>query len=233
MTTCCSFGQTADEQFTRQKATQELRRFVRKGPGVTTRHLRDGLLASGLREGTLLDVGAGIGALTMELFAHGITAAVAVDASAAYVALASQEVARRGHARAVKVVHGDFLIVGPSIPPATVVALDRVICCYPLFRPLIEEATRHAVDYVALSYPKDRWYVRAVIRVENIARRVKGKAFRTYLHPGRDVEAVMSAAGFALTTRQDTVIWRADVYTAHASPSGVSSSHGHASSMAR
>jgi hypothetical protein len=32
----------------------------------------------------------------------------------------------------------------PQIPPATVVTLDRVISCYPLYEPLLEESLRHA-----------------------------------------------------------------------------------------
>jgi hypothetical protein len=37
-------------------------------------------------------------------------------------------------------MHGDFVDVGPQIPSAAIVTLDRVICCYPSFEPLLIEA---------------------------------------------------------------------------------------------
>ena len=64
---CCAFDQTVNEQFTREKANQELEHCRRKGVGPTTRRLIDGLARAGLMEGTLLDIGAGVGSLTFEL----------------------------------------------------------------------------------------------------------------------------------------------------------------------
>ena len=46
--------------------------------------------------GTLLDIGAGIGALTFELLNTGFGHATAVDASSAYVAAGREETVRRG-----------------------------------------------------------------------------------------------------------------------------------------
>src|SRR4030095_6122334 len=43
---CSSFCETADQQFTRQKAVRELERYRRKGAGATTRTLRDYLAAA-------------------------------------------------------------------------------------------------------------------------------------------------------------------------------------------
>jgi len=64
-------------------STSERHRYRRKGPPVTTRLLRDGLRAAGPLTGTLLDIGSGIGALTLQLLEIGVKRAVAVDASEA------------------------------------------------------------------------------------------------------------------------------------------------------
>lgn len=56
---------------------------------------------------------------------------------------------RRGDIGAVQFVPGDFLAVASQVPAATLVTLDRVICCYPLYRPLLEESLKHAERYVA------------------------------------------------------------------------------------
>src|SRR5262245_15809370 len=126
MTVTCSCGEYAavvEEQFGRQRAADDLAAYRGKGPGATTKLLRDGLVAGGAIEGSLLDVGAGVGVLTFELLARGVTRATSVDASAAYVAAATEEAARRGCGEAIRFVHGDFLQVAPQLPPATIVTL--------------------------------------------------------------------------------------------------------------
>jgi 2-polyprenyl-3-methyl-5-hydroxy-6-metoxy-1,4-benzoquinol methylase len=53
------------------------------------------LVDAGAADGTLLDVGAGIGGLTFELLERGVERATAIDASSAYLAAAAQEATRR------------------------------------------------------------------------------------------------------------------------------------------
>jgi hypothetical protein len=54
-----------EEQFNEKKAAEELERLRDKGPRRTTRLLQDGIAISGALRGPLLDIGAGVGALTM------------------------------------------------------------------------------------------------------------------------------------------------------------------------
>jgi len=62
---CCStFERAAEQQFNERKAAGELKRYRTKGPGPTTRLLQEGIARTGALNGTLLDVGSGIGSLT-------------------------------------------------------------------------------------------------------------------------------------------------------------------------
>jgi ubiquinone/menaquinone biosynthesis C-methylase UbiE len=107
---CCStYDDVADTQFNEKIAQRDLARFRRKGPEFTARLLRDLVTAVSGSDGVLLDVGSGIGALTFELLDRGVTRAIGVDASAAYVAAATEEATRRGRIDAVRFVKGDFL----------------------------------------------------------------------------------------------------------------------------
>jgi len=91
---CCSPYETvARAQFDEKIARRELASYRKKGPGSTTRLLRDLLLKTGGVNGTLLDVGSGIGGLTFELLEHGIERAIAIDASPANLAAATEEAA--------------------------------------------------------------------------------------------------------------------------------------------
>jgi len=209
---CSSFCDTAGQQFTPDKAAKELHRYRRKGIGPTTRLLRDGLAKAGLIEGMLLDIGAGFGALTFELLDRGITNAVMVDASSAYLAAGAEEAARRGRTESVQFVHGDFLTVAAQLPRAAVVTLDRVICCYPSYESLLEKALQSAEHGFAVSYPRDRWYVRAGVWFENTMRRRRANPFRTFVHSPSEMERLIERAGFALASRRQTVAWSADVF---------------------
>ena len=183
MPACCStFERAAEQQFNEKKAAAELKRFRVKGPGPTTRLLQEGIAQAGAVNGTLLDVGSGVGSLTFGLLERGITRAVAVDASSAYNGVARQEAERLGRADAVQFVHADFVSVASALSGATLVTLDRVVCCYPSYEPLLDAALRHADQCLALSYPRDVWYVRLGVRLENGQRRLAKNSFRTFVH---------------------------------------------------
>ena len=214
MSACCStFERNAEAQFSRDKAVEELSRFRTKGPGPTTTLLREGVVQAGAASGLLLDVGCGIGALTFGLLGQGMTSAVGVDASTAYLQVAREEAQRRNLSHAIRFVHGDFVTVGDRLPPANVVTLDRVVCCYPLYESLLNVALRRAERCVALSYPRDVWYARAAVRLENATRVLSRNPFRTFVHPVGQMERIIEAAGFELRSRRQTWMWSADVYT--------------------
>ena len=209
---CCAYGNTADEHFNADKVAKELAQYRRKGPGPTTRRLRDGLLSAGLREGTLLDIGGGLGTLSLELLDGGFSRAVVVDASSAYLAAASEEATRRGRSTSTEFMHGDFLIVAGRLTPSSVVTLDRVVCCYPSYEPLLTHALQLAKTAFAMSYPRDRWFVRAGIWLENAMRRRRGNPFCTFVHPPSEMTRIIQGAGFRLESRSRTPAWSCDVF---------------------
>jgi SAM-dependent methyltransferase len=160
----------------------------------------------------LFDVGAGIGGLTFELLERGVARAIAVDASAANLAAAAEEASRRGRPGVVQLLQGDFLDIASQIPTATVVTLDRAVCCYPLYEPLLQESLRHTERYFAFSYPRDLSHVRLAITFENAIRRIRGNPFRAFVHSVERMTHVIHRAGFTLVSRRQTWQWSADVY---------------------
>ncbi len=212
MSDCCAGFRTAvTRQFDEDVARGDLRRYRRSGPNPTTRLLRDAVLRAG-GGASLLDIGAGIGALSFELLARGLTRACAVDASPAYVAAARAEADARGLADRFSVVEGDFARLGDADEPADVVTMDRVVCCYPEFRPLLERAARSSRRLLALSYPRDRWDVRLVVWLTNVFRAAVGNPFRAAVHPAAAMEACITAQGFRREARTGTLVWAVDLY---------------------
>jgi 16S rRNA G966 N2-methylase RsmD len=196
-----------DRHFTPARAGAELVDYRRRGPRGTARLILKSLDDLGITPRTLLDVGAGIGVLHHELLARGVDRAVHLEAAAAYVASAEEEVVRRGHQGRVQFRHGDFVSLAPDLGSADLVTLDRVVCCYPELEPLVLLSAAKAERYYALSFPHDRWYVRAHTRWQNYRRRQAGNDFRTFVHPVARIRALVRAAGFEIERSRRTLVW--------------------------
>ena len=209
---CCAYCQATDKEFGPARARRDLRRYHKKGPDKTTRMLLSAIRERGLSSGTLLDVGAGVGVLHHELLGHQVETATHVEVSSAYLTEARAETTRRGNDDRVSFVQGDFVDVAPQVADADVVTLDRVICCYPDYLSLLRAAGGKARHLCALSYPRDRWTVRLAIAVMNLFGRLRGSAFRVFVHPNAAVDAAMRDLGFRPCSSETTVVWQASLY---------------------
>ncbi|MGH7710936.1 MAG: class I SAM-dependent methyltransferase, partial [Gemmatimonadaceae bacterium] len=88
---CCAI----DGLFDRRVAQRDLKRYRRKGPSPSTRRLLSSTRLAGIVGETVLDIGGGIGAVAQELLDAGAARATLVEASAAYLSAARDEVERR------------------------------------------------------------------------------------------------------------------------------------------
>ncbi len=209
---CCATRSATAEFFGEAKARQELAAYHRSGPGKTTRRLIAGLHARGAT-GTLLDLGSGSGILSLELLKAGVIQATCVDLSPGSLRVAREEAERQGLAARITWQEGDAVELSSSLPQADIVTLDRVVCCYPAWRPLLEDAARHSRRWLAFAYPRERWYVRLGLGLENLWLRVRGSAFRAFVHPVAAMDAVLREAGFVPVHHDMTVAWQASIYT--------------------
>jgi magnesium-protoporphyrin O-methyltransferase len=207
----CSDCKTATF-FDERLARSELRKYRRDGPRETTKRLIDLLRAAGAG-GTLLDIGCGTGILTFELLEAGLSTATCVDAAAASLAAGRAEAGQRGVGERITWTEGDFVELAPTVPGADVVTLDRVVCCYPAYRPLLEKAAEHSRRVVALVYPRDRWFVRVVLRLENLWLRLRGTEFRGFVHSPAAIDEVLRRSGFTAVPSDDTLAWEVRLYS--------------------
>ena len=208
----CSGCESIQSQFGEQHAAKDLKRYHRKGPRKTTRLLIDVLKREGIHAASLLDVGAGIGIVHHELLAAGATEALHVDAAAANIRVAREEATRRGHAGQVRFLEGDFVSIAAELPAADVVTLDRVICCYPDMEQLVGTSAAHARRLYGAVFPRDRWLVRALVRVDNFVRKLTGNSFRSYIHPVAAIDAAVHKQGLRTRAVHETFAWRVAVY---------------------
>jgi len=204
----CAVG----NEFGERTARSELRTYRKDGPARTTRWLLDGLRGSGVDGLTVLDIGAGVGAAHLDLLKAGAASAVDVDGSPAFVAVAREEAGRQGVSARVSYLVGDFVELAPTIAPADLVLLDRVLCCYPDMEALVRQSVARTLLRYGLVYPRDTWWIRAVSAFVSGAARLARRRLRIHIHPTAEVDATIRAAGFVPSFNRSNLYWQVAVY---------------------
>jgi magnesium-protoporphyrin O-methyltransferase len=174
--------------------------------------LIDVIRDDGVEGATVLDIGAGVGAVHITLLEAGAATAVDVDASPEYLETARGEAERRGLAGRVEYRYGDVVELAAELPPADIVTLDSVICCYPYLPALLRAAVSPTPRLVGLTYPRDVWWMRAYIRIWNLAHVVRRSPARYFIHRHAEVNRLMAELGFENAHNGGTREWRVVVY---------------------
>ena len=208
---CCDHCQESGDLFDEETARDELRSYRKSGPpNKSTRLLIDALKTLDLQDRTLLDVGGGVGMIPWELLEEGLSASLLVEASSPYLEVAEKEARRRGFDQQTSFRYGDFVDLVPDLPEADLVTLDRVFCCYPHRDRLVEATTSKASRWIGVTYPKVRWYSKALSGMAAVYCWARDMDFRMYVHPA--IDEAIQAKGFDLFYQVETILWRVDLY---------------------
>jgi magnesium-protoporphyrin O-methyltransferase len=210
---CCPQCEGIELTFNEQNADDDLRIYRGEGPDETTSWLLEAVKARGVDGLTLLDIGGGVGAIQHDLLANGVTSAVHVDASSAYIEAAQGEAKRRKLKDKIVWHHGNFVELAPSLQPASIVTLDKVICCYHDMPGLVRASARLARRTYGIIVPRDTWWLRAAARVMNAFQAVTRNPYRMFVHPHKKIEAIIRRAGLKKTFSRDNWMWHVAVFS--------------------
>jgi magnesium-protoporphyrin O-methyltransferase len=211
---CCQ-GQDYDKMFDAKNARKELKRYERRGPVGETRRLLDALrpLVATMPGFSHLDIGGGVGVLQHELVDVGSSLTTAVDASLPYLNVLENAAKERGYVERQIRVAGDFTDVADDVEEATVVTLDKVICCYPYMPALVRSSARRATRIYGIVLPKDAGWVRVGSKVANwFFRTILRWKFQSFVHPLREVDRLVEGEGLTLRTEDTGLFWSVRVY---------------------
>jgi len=200
--------------FDDKTARDELRSYRENGPDAQERELLSVLEREGLQGATALDIGAGVGAIGHALVAAGVTRVTDIDGSPAFLAVAKEEAERLGTVERWRFQEGDYVAVAGAIGPADVVTLGRVLCCYQDWRELVAASTARTMRLYGVVYPVSRWWIRLGATIANpvIGFFTKAQAQRISVHPDREVDAAIRAAGFERIHLGRGFFWQTVVY---------------------
>ncbi len=209
---CCARGTCWDDVFSEEKARRELQRYRNKGPRRTTRMLIRRVSERGVAGRSLLDIGGGVGAIQHEMLAEGIQHVISVEGAQAYQKVVREEATARGSVEKMEFHYGNFLDLAPQVGDADIVTLDLVICCFEHMKDLVTLSAQKARQSYGLVFPRRRLLLRSLLPLANGINRLKGSAFRAYLHPPQQVIETAEKQGLKLRYHERTTILQVLVF---------------------
>jgi hypothetical protein len=170
----------------------------------------DELAGRGVDGASVLEVGGGVGAIEIELLLAGARGATVVELSEAYDGEARGLLEERGLEGRVQRRHGDFVAAEAVIEPADVVVMHRVVCCYPDVDALVGAAARHSRRLLAMSFPRETWWMRLGSRVVNVFSRIVWD-FESFVHPHAKILEAARLEGLRPVHERTGRLWQVAV----------------------
>ena len=139
----------------------------------------------------MLEIGGGVGGIQVELLRLGAARSTNLELVDSYEAGARALATEAGVADRMTRRQLDIATEPDAVEPHDVVLLHRVVCCYADYDRLLGAAAAHARRTLVFSHPPGNVIARGMFGSENLYRRLRGNAFRAYVH---DPDALVAAA---------------------------------------
>lgn len=211
MNACCAHARSAGKLFS-IFAKRHRRRFYKHGFEPSQKQLLQGLELVNYRERTLLEIGCGVGHLHQKLLQQGARSAVGVDLAPKMLTEARALAVERGLHDRTQYLEGDFIDMCDQIKPADVTLLDKVVCCYPDANALVNKSLDQTNCVYAVTYPRDRWFVRLGVGLTAVVLHLIRSSFRSYVHDPMKIEAWIVERGFVKRFQEQTMCWLTQIY---------------------
>jgi SAM-dependent methyltransferase len=200
-------------------ASHNAKRARKQGTAAPiTRHLLAALDRERLQGKTFLDVGCGTGDLALAALARGAASADGIDLGAGAIADARSLAEERGLTDRVT-----FTVGNGALDPLSrhdVVALNRVLCCYPSVDRLLANSLGAAGDVYAYTAPIHTGVVglfnRISIGIGNAWYRLRDRkfqGFRAFVHDLDAVDRTIAETGFRKAHGAHHRMWQLAVFT--------------------
>ena len=205
---CCG----ADLFFNKKTAVKEYKTFLKKGPLKATAKIIEQLEEEDVEGKSLIDVGGGIGALQWWFLKKGGKQTTDIDASSGYLKQAEDHAAKNGWQNQAQFLMGDCTDVYDQVEAVDFITLDKVVCCYPNYKEILNASCDKSLGYVSLSYPMDGVIAQGIKRLGDLFFFLKGNAYRPYVHPVKDIRALFSNNGYERISHNLVFPWHVETY---------------------
>ena len=172
----------------------------------------EGLEQAGYQGASILEIGSGTGYLHQTLLEQGAASASGVDLASKMIEQARRRATERELADRTRYIEGDFMEIDEQLPAADITVMDKVVCCYPDADGLVHRSLSKTGRVYALTYPRDRWYVRTMMGLVALAMKIVRSDFRPYVHAPELIEKWITEAGFDKQYQDNNLVWLTQVY---------------------
>ncbi|MFW2439774.1 MAG: class I SAM-dependent methyltransferase [Arenicellales bacterium] len=211
MSCCCPHSNSANHFFS-FFAGRYRRRFEKKGFEPSQKQLLEGLEKAGYMNAKILEIGSGVGHLHQTLLEQGAKSATGIDLASKMISEAQKWADERGLADRTSYIEGDFMEIAEAAMDADITVLDKVVCCYPDADGLVHKSLDRTNRVYALTYPRNRWYVRMVMGMTAWVMKTMRSDFRSYVHDPELIERWINDAGFNKVYQNNNLVWLTQVY---------------------
>jgi SAM-dependent methyltransferase len=189
-------------------------RYKNKGLSRSSKLLLKFILDGNAQGKAVLDLGCGAGGLSMELLKHGAQSAVGFDLSPRMIVAATDLARASGFETRAKFQEGNAATL--ELPRSDIVVMDKVLCCYSEWRPLLKNAMEASNIMVGFIVPRDEGVTklpfRIALRIANYFQRRRGGVL-FYLHPLGIVDKTLRDSGFKHLRKQGSRFWLVFLYS--------------------
>ena len=206
MASCCRAG-PCEQIFKPRMARKSLNRYRARGLDGLDRQVLASAESGGVEGLDVLEIGGGIGAIQAELLEAGARRGEIVELVSAWKPYALELAQDKGFEERTAFRIADVLDEPDAVRPADVVVLSRVVCCSPDGIELTRAAARLTQRTLVLSFPRNRFLLRAGMGVMNAFFRIVGRSYRIFLHPREALVAAAEDEGLALADSGGTFAW--------------------------
>jgi SAM-dependent methyltransferase len=190
------------------------KRYKNKGLSRSSRLLLKFVLEGNAQDKAILDLGCGAGGLSIELLKKGAQTSIGFDVSPRMIEAATELAQTTGFESRAKFQEGNAAVA--DLPRSDIVVMDKVMCCYSEWRPLLENAMKASNDMIGFTVPRDEGITklpfRLALRIANyFQKRREGVLF--YLHPLGTIDRTLRESGFKRRKKQASRFWLVFLYS--------------------
>ena len=189
-------------------------RYKNKGLSRSSKLLLKFISEDSINDKAVLDLGCGAGGLSMELLKHGAQTSVGFDLSPRMIEAATELARVTGFERRAKFQEGNAALA--ELPRSDIVVMDKVLCCYSEWRPLLKNAMDASNGMIGFTVPRDegvaKWPFRLALRIANYFQKRSGGVL-FYLHPLGIIDKTLRDAGFSRLRKRTSRFWLVFLYS--------------------
>jgi len=209
---CCQPTTGSAARFFSWFARRSGRHYRKRGLGKVQQQLVSAIKEAGIEGASLLEIGCGVGYLHQSLLNDGAAKATGVDLSGKMLSEARMLAAEQSLSDRTDYVLGDFVTMAEDVPGADVTILDKVVCCYPDAKTLVDRSLDKTRKVYALTYPRAHLLNRLTTSLEAYSLKLIRCDFRPYVHDPVKIEQWIEARGFRKLRQHMSWMWLTQVY---------------------